>query len=185
MDNSFIAGTHYAGRVCPITRRKLQIGDEIVVCATCDTVYTAEGWRYIGGECPICGLTEALLMPDRSQPVPSTEVIAPTSSSGAWLYLIEGHEGQRRYQLNDHSEKRIGRAPDNDIILDDKFVSRHHALVKGDRGVFYLHDLASRNGTMLNGYPIQRSILYDGDVLSFGDHISLVFKNANHEQPPT
>lgn len=42
-------------------------------------------------------------------------------------------------------------------------------LYEAPQGMSYLHDLARMNGTTLNGYPIHRSILYDGDVVTFGN----------------
>ncbi len=107
-----------------------------------------------------------------------TEVLTPALSPGAWLYLIEGYSGGQNYRLKDGGNTRIGRDPGNDIALDSEFVSGEHALIRGDRGIFTLYDLASRNGTWLNGQRIQQSILYDGDVLTFGNRISLVYKQV-------
>jgi len=171
--------SEYVGRVCPITRRELQPGDKIVVCSVCDTAYTAEGWSYIDGECPICGLEEATPAVVGAPSPPPTEVVALTAPPGAWLYLIEGYEGKQRYPLNDSGDTRIGRDLDNDIVLDSNFVSGRHALIRSDQGAFTLYDLASRNGTWLNGHRVHRSILYDGDVLTFGDRISLIFKQVS------
>ena len=44
----------------------------------------------------------------------------------------------------------IGRAPENDLVLDDALVSRHHAVVEGDAdGGLRITDLASGNGTYI------------------------------------
>ena len=45
----------------------------------------------------------------------------------------------------------IGRAPLNDIVLDDSGVSRQHAAIRGDAEGYWVADLGSRNGTYLNG----------------------------------
>jgi serine phosphatase RsbU (regulator of sigma subunit)/pSer/pThr/pTyr-binding forkhead associated (FHA) protein len=50
----------------------------------------------------------------------------------------------------------IGRHPECDIQIDDASVSRHHARITLDGGHFYLQDLNSRNGTLLNGSPIAK-----------------------------
>jgi hypothetical protein len=63
----------------------------------------------------------------------------------------------------------IGRAPGVDIRLQDPSVSRLHAeLVR--RGSFvYVSDLGlSANGTRVNGRPVGRRVLSDGDVVTFG-----------------
>src|SRR4051794_32077037 len=68
---------------------------------------------------------------------------------------------------------RIGRAPDNELILDDDLlVSRHHAelrVVPGGR--FELVDLHSSNGTFVNGRRTERTMLEDLDVVSIGQHV--------------
>jgi len=171
---TFRTESRYARRICPVERRQFRPGEEIVVCPACDTAYTVGGWDYVGGRCPICGYSEEVSPP-------LTVVITPALSPGAWLYLIEGYKGEGNYRLRDTGDTRIGRDPDNDIVLDSNFVSGRHALIRGNRGVFTLHDLASTNGTWLNGHRIYRSILYDGDVLTFGDRISLVFKQVRNK----
>ena len=66
---------------------------------------------------------------------------------------------------------RIGRAPDNDVVLDDLVVSRYHAELRGtpDTG-FELTDLGSFNGTFVNGVLADRARLSEGDVVSVGHH---------------
>lgn len=62
----------------------------------------------------------------------------------------------------------IGRSPDNDVTLDDRRVSRHHADLVQSEGRWVVHDLGSTNGTALNGRLIRQGPLRDGDRLSFG-----------------
>lgn len=62
----------------------------------------------------------------------------------------------------------IGRALDNDIVLGEAEVSRHHARIEYHNGSFELIDLGSTNGTSVNGIPIARSKLRDGDIISLG-----------------
>jgi len=61
----------------------------------------------------------------------------------------------------------IGRALDNEIILEDPRVSRHHAQLRRRFGRYILYDLGSSGGTTVNGYPVQECVLHPGDVLSF------------------
>lgn len=62
----------------------------------------------------------------------------------------------------------IGRRPQNDIALDDLTVSGEHAAVetRGTRSV--IHDLDSRNGTLVNGLAISQRVLCNGDVIDIG-----------------
>lgn len=63
----------------------------------------------------------------------------------------------------------IGKAPDNDIVIDDVHASRHHARVSGRPGGLLVEDLNSLNGTFLNAAPIQRAFMTEGDVLTVGN----------------
>jgi hypothetical protein len=66
-------------------------------------------------------------------------------------------------------EVRIGRASDNDLVLDDRAVSRHHAAVRRDAADgFVVIDLGSANGTHLNGRRVHQSALHHGDCLRLG-----------------
>ena len=63
----------------------------------------------------------------------------------------------------------IGRGHGVDIRLDDPSVSRLHAEIQRRGPYYYVADLGlSRNGTRVNGRPVARRVLDDGDVLTFG-----------------
>jgi pSer/pThr/pTyr-binding forkhead associated (FHA) protein len=64
----------------------------------------------------------------------------------------------------------IGRAPDNDLTIDNLAVSDHHARLypEGDRLV--IEDLSSLNGTFVNDVRIERTTLRDGDTILIGKH---------------
>jgi hypothetical protein len=64
----------------------------------------------------------------------------------------------------------VGRAPESDIELCDETVSRRHAELLWRSGTWVVHDVGSRNGTMLNGRRIERAQLRPGDYLSFARH---------------
>ncbi|MGC9468956.1 MAG: FHA domain-containing protein [Anaerolineae bacterium] len=68
-------------------------------------------------------------------------------------------------------EIRVGRAPDNDIVLQDRMVSGHHLLLRTVVGGYQVVDLNSTNGTRLNGTrlpPQQPQRFGPGDVLVLG-----------------
>lgn len=62
----------------------------------------------------------------------------------------------------------VGRALDNDVIIDSAEVSRHHARIEVRDGVFTITDLGSTNGTAINGRAITTGRIADGDVIAFG-----------------
>jgi hypothetical protein len=64
---------------------------------------------------------------------------------------------------------RIGRVPDNDIVLADLEVSRHHAeLRRNPDGSFEITDVGSHGGTYVNGKRITHKMLTEEDVIGIG-----------------
>jgi hypothetical protein len=59
----------------------------------------------------------------------------------------------------------LGRLLANDIVINTKSVSRRHAIIRWQQGVFVLHDLGSKAGTLKNGSRIRESVLSPGDVI--------------------
>jgi len=81
---------------------------------------------------------------------------------------LRGRDGQR-HRLE--GSTRIGRRPDNDIVLDDDEVSRYHAVVIDTAGNFVISDLRSTNGVQVAGRRIRGSAtLADGDHIRIGGH---------------
>lgn len=63
----------------------------------------------------------------------------------------------------------LGRAPTNSIKIDDTFASSEHAIVALRNGQWWLEDRKSRNGTTLNGLPINQPVIVtDGDIIGVG-----------------
>lgn len=69
----------------------------------------------------------------------------------------------------------IGRQRDNNVILDDLRVSRHHAQIRLRFGQYTLFDLGSTSGTLVNGQPIKEHILKSGDVITLAGSASLIY----------
>lgn len=84
--------------------------------------------------------------------------------------------GQRVFDLQTPIV-RIGRAFDNDLILEDRRVSRYHAQLRLRYGRYILQDLGSSRGTLVNGYPVQEIALRPGDVVSLGG-LELIYAEA-------
>ena len=65
----------------------------------------------------------------------------------------------------------IGRDPENDIVIENKLASRHHALIQKIRDAYFLKDENSTNGTFLNGHriPVDKYVrLNAGDKITIG-----------------
>jgi DNA-binding response OmpR family regulator len=84
----------------------------------------------------------------------------------ALLVQFEGETIHRQWRL-DKATVRIGRWPDNDIAIEDRLVSRYHAEVRRTGHEYTLHDLGSKNGTLVNGRLLSGSHhLVDGDQVT-------------------
>lgn len=82
------------------------------------------------------------------------------SSNGKWI----------EHNLEDVTH--IGRHPGQDIQLLDRMVSKAHAEIARENGRYVLRDVGSRNGTLVNGDPVEGGVvLCDGDEISLGNHI--------------
>lgn len=64
---------------------------------------------------------------------------------------------------------RIGRAPDNDIAIDNPSISRYHAMISLSEEGYLIEDLKSRNGIRVNGSLIDKLVLSGGDLIQVGD----------------
>lgn len=78
----------------------------------------------------------------------------------------------------------IGRSPDNEIYIQSKFVSRHHAQLTSDEYGCAIEDLNSTNGVFIGDERIKKHRLKDGDVVSLGIH-ELVYSDLRAAQSPS
>lgn len=66
----------------------------------------------------------------------------------------------------------IGRESDNDVVVDNKLASRHHAMIQKIKNVYFIKDVGSTNGTFLNGtkIPADKYVkLVPGDKITIGN----------------
>ena len=68
-------------------------------------------------------------------------------------------------------EVTIGRQPSNHLCIGDVSVSRQQCVITYENGRHKIKDLHSRNGTLLNGVPVEESFLQRGDQLGIGDTV--------------
>ena len=85
------------------------------------------------------------------------------------LYVT--HEGKTLHEATfEEPRLLIGRSEHNDIAIDSKFVSRHHALLVRHGSATFLMDLNSTNGTFVNSTRVSNYVLVHDDVISLGNH---------------
>jgi len=107
------------------------------------------------------------------------QLLTREEATGLKAYLIV--QGERTFDLQQPTV-RLGRAFDNDLILEDPRVSRHHIQLQHRYGRYVLQDLGSSSGTLVNGFRVQESVLRPGDVISVAG-ISLIYVEEQRERP--
>jgi len=127
----------------------------------------------------------AVTPPGGVQPVTTKEKITPqriTPTGGdtirvknaqdnelplAWIVILNGPFAGEEFRLRRITD--IGREPEyNDVVLDDRTISRQHARIRYEKGAFVIYDLASANGVYVNGEKVQRRVLAHGDRIKLG-----------------
>ncbi len=101
--------------------------------------------------------------------------------------MLIAHEGElegERWVL-DQKRVTIGRAPDCDIVLPRRQVSRHHARIERVDEGYLLRDLGSKNGTYVNGQRVEGEPhrLNDGDEIQIALYVKLGFVAADATVP--
>jgi DNA-binding response OmpR family regulator len=101
----------------------------------------------------------------------------------ALLIWMDGEEIRGRWPL-DKPVATIGRWPDNDVVVDDRWVSRHHAQVRREGNQYMLEDRGSKNGTLVNGKRIVGPVaLQDGDEVQVAPLFTLTFVDYGATAP--
>ena len=154
--------------------------------AVCTELWRASGgWPGILDRIALLSLAKA-----ETLPVPQEQVEKPVLPQGTWTQadqveaeavetpeipsapvLYVSHKGKTLRELSfDAPRLLIGRSEHNDITIDSKFVSRHHALLVRHGSATFLMDLNSTNGTFVNSKRISNYVLVHDDVISLGHH---------------
>ncbi len=111
----------------------------------------------------------------------SKQVAAETGTAGPSIVIEEADRGKRIVHLN-QAETVIGRAPDSDVVLDQSYISRHHAKITLENGAYFIEDLGSRIGTTVNGAQAVKKELAFGDEISLGEiRITFVEPTGAHK----
>ena len=108
--------------------------------------------------------------PEVVEEVPSPPPPQPSAETGA-PSLVMLTDGRPVKTVAVERRVRIGRQSDNDLVVVDPGVSRHHAEVINAGGSCTLHDLGSTNGTYVNGSVVHEHALRDGDQISVGSTV--------------
>jgi|APLak6261675434_1056106.scaffolds.fasta_scaffold00857_2 DNA-binding NtrC family response regulator len=83
------------------------------------------------------------------------------------LVLLSGPQSGQSFPIG--QSLRIGKAPDNDVVIDHPTVSRNHLTVRRQGDAFLVQDQGSTNGTFIDGAQIKEGFLRAGALLEVGD----------------
>jgi predicted component of type VI protein secretion system len=105
----------------------------------------------------------------------STQIFEPSKSMGASLSASESLKHaiyplvKGEYPATPRGSYYIGRINGNDMIMPDYAISKRHAIIDVEDGMYYIRDAGSTNGTKINGSRLakKRTMLKDRDVIGF------------------
>ena len=157
----------------------------VFTSATCASLWEASGgWPGVVDRLALLALAKA-----ETLPVQSDFVEHPVLPEGTWNEVMEAtqdgdrsvppgpptliltHDGATLRELQlDIPRMLIGRSEHNDIAIESRFVSRHHALLVRHGSATFLMDLNSTNGTFVNSKRVSNHVLVHDDVITIGHH---------------
>lgn len=85
------------------------------------------------------------------------------------LAVVEGPSPKIKYDLGKRKVTRVGKKNDNDIVINDKTVSRNHMEIEATSDSYLLRDLNSTNGTFINDMKVKEAFLSPGDIITIGN----------------
>ena len=140
----------------PVTQYDLQSGDQLSFGQTQMTFHANEGTRPFQ------------LPSSRGKELYIGKLLDPQSTAIARLRLNDPQSSVQSIELQ--SGMTIGRSRECDVFVEDLTVSRHHATIEEcTPGVYEIVDHKSATGTLVNGRPVKRHKLKEGDVIQVGN----------------
>ena len=136
-------------------------------CIRCNKPVSGEGTNL----CASCSGDSVII---DTSPLPAKPPVLSAVPAGRIPRIIRFRASgeQQEYRL-DRTEIAIGTAPHNQIVLDDPTVSASHAIISHSGEGYGILDLASRNGTLVNGERLNNRsrVLQHGDRIQLGETI--------------
>jgi len=99
------------------------------------------------------------------------------------LYIVNGSDEGRSFDLKGDTIY-IGRSPDNDLQIKDRFVSRKHLRIFRKGSKYFIKDLKSKNGTFINGKQIPSGVefeLKEGLTIAIGMSVICLDKESSED----
>ncbi len=110
--------------------------------------------------------------------ITKVEKMESGEAKNAFILFLSGPLVGKLHQLNE-GETVLGRAPEDDIVINDNRISRKHISISVLKGKAILKDLNSTNGTYVNGKKVEVHTLKDGDKVQLSSNT--IFKFAHQD----
>ena len=183
---SILAPNHFVVHLSRRDRERLS-GVETNLAAEMESLIithtTRRGYQLISRPCVEFRLDDALRegefsveakVDEAAKPEPAAEMVEKARGKGqegenlGVLTVLHGPLAGTSHEL--HMDRtRVGRAEENEIVLDDSRASRFHAEVRRTPAGYIIKDLESTNGTLVGGRKVKERLLEDGDMLVVGE----------------
>ncbi len=98
----------------------------------------------------------------------------PAPPAARAVLRVTAPDGSEQVIEVDGAPLAIGRSGDNQLVLGDVRVSRHHGRLQARRGALVYTDLGSTNGSRVNGIRVDEIALGMGDRVQLGDTVLVV-----------
>lgn len=106
-------------------------------------------------------------------PADKTVIMKAEEFLTAWIEITKGPDKGKSFNLEEERTK-IGRTGANNVSLSDDTISREHAVIDNEDGKYRVTDLASTNGTFVDGKKVSTRVVKDGDKIGFGDTEAII-----------
>ncbi len=194
MTGDFHLGPLYLDETTNYVYSKLRAGgsgdpENVIPEDVCDELHVASGgWPGIIDRLALTALATAEYCPVRTEHIerpvlPDNESkglaalrqvelkLRPDDSDSGPPRIVLTHNGKTLRELTlDRPRLLIGRSEHNDLCINSKFISRHHALFVRHGAATFLMDLNSTNGTFINSRRVSNQVVIDQDVITVGNH---------------
>lgn len=91
--------------------------------------------------------------------------------------------GEERFEIEADRSFRLGAKDDNDVVISQQDVSRHHAILRVNAGTLHITDLKSKNGTFINGNRTDSAQFRAGDLVNLSSARLVVVELDGSETP--
>jgi pSer/pThr/pTyr-binding forkhead associated (FHA) protein len=107
-------------------------------------------------------------VPEPAHPVVPPPLLPPPLVGPQAIIEVRLPDGSGRDVTFEGSVLDVGRGTDNDIVIPDERVSRHHGRFSARHGTLVYTDLGSTNGSLVGGVRVREVALGAGDVVRLG-----------------